>query len=114
MIATILITGASRGIGREMALRFARDGANIAIGEAGNYTIDLLLNDAKYTYRVTSALAYDGTDGCTEAQGGVTAAAQGNGFTASAVANIDADDTCDGWNINDSNALWNPQDDVSN
>ncbi|MEY3050751.1 MAG: hypothetical protein RLY31_536 [Bacteroidota bacterium] len=29
------------------------DGANIAIGEAGNYTIDLLLNDAKYTYRVT-------------------------------------------------------------
>ncbi len=29
------------------------DGANIAIQEAGNYTVDLLLNDAKYTYRVT-------------------------------------------------------------
>lgn len=28
---TIIITGASRGIGREMALRFARDGANIVI-----------------------------------------------------------------------------------
>lgn len=28
---TIMITGASRGIGREMALRFARDGANIVI-----------------------------------------------------------------------------------
>ena len=28
---TIIITGASRGIGREMALRFAQDGANIVI-----------------------------------------------------------------------------------
>lgn len=28
---TIFITGASRGIGREMALRFARDGANIVV-----------------------------------------------------------------------------------
>ena len=28
---TILITGSSRGIGREMALRFARDGANLVI-----------------------------------------------------------------------------------
>lgn len=28
---TIFITGASRGIGREIALRFARDGANIAV-----------------------------------------------------------------------------------
>lgn len=28
---TIVITGASRGIGREMALRFARDGANIVV-----------------------------------------------------------------------------------
>ncbi|WP_156495126.1 SDR family NAD(P)-dependent oxidoreductase, partial [Oleiphilus sp. HI0128] len=28
---TIIITGASRGIGREMALKFAADGANIVI-----------------------------------------------------------------------------------
>ena len=28
---TIVVTGASRGIGRAMALRFARDGANIVI-----------------------------------------------------------------------------------
>ena len=28
---TLLITGASRGIGREIALRAARDGANVAI-----------------------------------------------------------------------------------
>ena len=28
---TIIITGASRGIGRCMALRFARDGANVVI-----------------------------------------------------------------------------------
>lgn len=28
---TIIITGSSRGIGREMALRFARDGANIVV-----------------------------------------------------------------------------------
>jgi NAD(P)-dependent dehydrogenase (short-subunit alcohol dehydrogenase family) len=28
---TIFITGASRGIGREIALRFARDGANIVV-----------------------------------------------------------------------------------
>jgi citronellol/citronellal dehydrogenase len=28
---TVFITGASRGIGREMALRFARDGANVVI-----------------------------------------------------------------------------------
>ncbi len=28
---TVFITGATRGIGREIALRFARDGANIAV-----------------------------------------------------------------------------------
>lgn len=28
---TVLITGATRGIGREMALRFARDGANVVV-----------------------------------------------------------------------------------
>ncbi|MFZ2040898.1 MAG: SDR family NAD(P)-dependent oxidoreductase, partial [Desulfobacterales bacterium] len=28
---TIVITGASRGIGRAMALKFARDGANIVV-----------------------------------------------------------------------------------
>ena len=28
---TVFITGASRGIGREIALRLARDGANVAI-----------------------------------------------------------------------------------
>ena len=28
---TIVITGASRGIGRSMALRFAHDGANVVI-----------------------------------------------------------------------------------
>ncbi|GLR26922.1 hypothetical protein GCM10007875_20120 [Limnobacter litoralis] len=30
-IKTIFITGASRGIGREIALKFAREGARIAI-----------------------------------------------------------------------------------
>lgn len=33
---TIVITGASRGIGREMALRFARDGANLVIAAKSN------------------------------------------------------------------------------
>ncbi|HEU4813575.1 MAG TPA: SDR family NAD(P)-dependent oxidoreductase, partial [Xanthomonadaceae bacterium] len=28
---TVFVTGASRGIGREIALRAARDGANVAI-----------------------------------------------------------------------------------
>lgn len=31
-----LVTGASRGIGREIALRLAKEGANVAVNYAGN------------------------------------------------------------------------------
>ena len=77
----------------------------------------------RYNYYVTSTIGItDGKFGCTESKGGVTGAAQLNpnitsgesgGFTASAVGNIDSDDVCDGWNIDDANNLRNPQNDVT-
>ena len=33
---TLFITGASRGIGREIALRAARDGANVVVAATGD------------------------------------------------------------------------------
>ena len=69
-----------------------------------------------YNYYLSSTASgriTDGSGGCAEAAGGVTAAAQSiNVFTASAVGNIDGDSICDGWNIDDSNALTNPSNDV--
>ena len=63
---------------------------------------------------------YNGNTSITDGSGGgscdeslVTAAAQSaTAFTASASGNIDADALCDGWNMDDSNDLRNPSNDV--
>lgn len=80
-------------------------------------------SEHRYNYfmSVTFALR-DGTEGCDAGAGDLTDAGQTNtnpaigyfgGFTAGAAGNIDGDVACDGWNINDSNDLWNPKDDVT-
>ena len=59
---TALITGAARGIGKALALRFAAEGANIAftdlvIDENGKQT-----EDEKYIRKATIELADDGVN----------------------------------------------------
>lgn len=63
MRKTVLVTGSSRGIGKAIALKFAREGYNVAINCAKNH--DKLMETKKEIEKYhVSCLAYTGDMGC--------------------------------------------------
>lgn len=76
----------------------------------------------RYNYFLSNSVTVEtGSEGCDQGSAALTAAEQSDsdpninkvgGFTAGAAGNIDGDVACDGWNINDANDLWTPQDDA--
>ena len=63
-----VVTGASRGIGRAVALRLARDGYDIVAVARDAAQLDALVTDVRATGRGCRALALDVTDGARVAE----------------------------------------------
>lgn len=63
MTKTALITGASGGIGRDFALKFAREGYNVVIVARSEDKLRALADEIESTYKVSAqVMAYDLTD----------------------------------------------------